>query len=246
MAFAQRMRVVSTSKKSRVVVGLDLRLKDPKALKERAKQVIVGVHDKVCAVKVNFHLLLPLGIGELTEVVNEAHCRDLPVIADIKLNDISSTNLVATEILWDIGFDAVICNPFVGFEEGLGPSIEFAHRRGKGVILLAYMSHRGAVEGYGLDVVYGGELCKIYDVFVRRAVNWKADGLIVGATNPQLISHVRENCGGIPIFSPGLITQGGDPREAVKAGADYLIVARAIAEAVDPSTRAKEIQVSTW
>ena len=246
MAFAERIRKASADRMSRIVVGLDLKLKDPEALKERAKQVIVGVHEDVCAVKVNFHLLLPLGIKDLREVVDEAHRHHLPVIADIKLNDVSSTNLAATEILWNVGFDAVICNPFVGFEEGLGPSVEAAHARGKGIILLAYMSHKGAVEGYGLDVVVGGRICKMYDVFVQRAIDWKADGLIVGATNPRLIAHVKERCDGIPIFSPGLIVQGGDPREAIEAGADYLIISRAIAEAEDPSAKAREIRLLTW
>ena len=246
MAFAQRIKEASSSKKSRIVVGLDIKSKDPRQLEQKAESILDFVREEVCAVKINFHLLIPLGIPELSKIVRKAHKYSLQVIADVKLNDISSTNLAATEILWDIGFDAVISNPFVGFAEGLGPCIEEAHKRGRGIILLTYMSHKGAVEGYDLDVLYEGKVLKMYDLFIQRAISWAADGLIVGATNPHMISHVRENAKNIPIFSPGLFSQGGDPKETVEAGADYLIIARGIIEAVDPLVKAREIRLATW
>jgi orotidine-5'-phosphate decarboxylase len=240
------MNEISLNKESRIVVGLDFQSQSPQQLFKKAKKIISLVHEEVCAIKINFHLLLPLGISEINKIVVGAHKFNLQVIADMKLNDISSTNLVTTKILWDAGFDAVISNPFVGFEDGLGPCIEEAHKRGKGIILLTYMSHKGAVEGYGLDVFYEGKLQKMYDLFIQRAINWSVDGLVVGATSPQIISHVRSKAKSIPIFSPGLITQGGDPKEAVKAGADYLIVARGIIEAVDPLIEARKIRTTTW
>ena len=246
MAFAQRIREASVSKQSRIVVGLDLTSEDYSQLAQKAEHIIDLVQGEICAVKINFHLIIPLGISELSRIAMEAHKHGLQVIADIKLNDVSSTNLAATEILWKAGFDAVISNPFVGFVEGLGPCLEEAHKRGKGMILLIYMSHRGAVESYDLDVLYGGQVQKMYDIFIQRAVSWAVDGLVVGATKPEIIAHVKEEARGIPIFSPGLIAQGGDPKEAVKAGADYLIVARGIIAAADPLLKAKEIRAATW
>ncbi|MGD0329448.1 MAG: orotidine 5'-phosphate decarboxylase [Nitrososphaeria archaeon] len=246
MAFAQRIREASVSKKSRVVVGLDLTSEDFSQLAQKAEHIIDLVQGEICAVKINFHLIIPLGISELSRIVTEAHKHGLQAIADIKLNDISSTNLAATEILWKVGFDAVISNPFVGFVEGLGPCLDEAHKRGKGMILLIYMSHRGAVENYELDVLYEGQVQKMYDLFVQRAISWAVDGLVVGATKPEIIAHVKEEARGIPIFSPGLIAQGGDPKEAVKAGADYLIVARGIIAAADPLLKAREIRAATW
>jgi len=246
MAFAQRIREASFSKQSRIVVGLDLTSEDSRQLAQKAEHIIDLVQGEICAVKINFHLIIPLGISELSRIVMKAHKHGLQVIADIKLNDVSSTNLAATEILWKAGFDAVISNPFVGFVEGLGPCLEEAHKRGKGVILLIYMSHRGAVESYDLDVLYGGQVQKMYDIFIQRAVSWAVDGLVVGATKLEIIAHVKEEARGIPIFSPGLIMQGGDPKEAVKAGADYLIVARGIIAAADPLLKAKEIRAATW
>jgi orotidine-5'-phosphate decarboxylase len=246
MAFAQRMREASLNKRSRIVLGLDLKSEDHANLAQEAEHVVELVQGEVCAVKINLHLIIPLGAPELSQIVKKAHGYGLQAIADIKLNDVSSTNLAATEILWNIGFDAVISNPFVGYVEGLEPVLVEAHKRGRGVILLIYMSHKGAVEGYELDVLYKGKPQKMYDLFVEKAVSWAADGLVVGATKPQIIAHVKGKARNIPIFSPGNIAQGGDPKEAVKAGADYLIIARGILEAADSFLRAREIRAATW
>ena len=245
--FKKRIRDISLHKKSRIVVGLDVKLKNPYELTSKVEDILDQVQDEVCAIKVNFHLLFPLrSIEDLSKIIDKAHDYSLQAIADVKLNDVSSTNLAATEILWDAGFDAVIANPFTGYSEGLGPVIDDAHRKDKGVILLIYMSHKGAIDGYGLDVLYEGKVRKMYDIFVERAVNWGADGLVVGATNPEMITHIKSEAKGIPILSPGVIAQGGSPKEAVLAGADYLIVARAIIEAEKPKEKAREIREITW
>jgi orotidine-5'-phosphate decarboxylase len=44
-------------------------------------------------------------------------------------------------------------------------------------------------------------------------------GLVVGATYPGELSHVREVAPTLPILVPGIGAQGGDPQAAVKAGA---------------------------
>ncbi len=246
MAFPERIKKASLEKGSRIVLGLDLKPDQPENLLTRALKIIDEVKDEVCGIKVNLHLIIPLGFRELKAIVDRAHDFGLLSIADLKLNDIYSTNITATDILWNIGFDAVICNPFVGFEEALGPCIESAHLLGRGVITLTYMSHRGAVEGYGLDVLIEGKPLKMYDIFVERAVRWNVDGLVVGATNPAIIKYVKNKVKTIPIFSPGVFVQGGDPKEAVRAGSDYLIVARAIIESNDIKKKAKEIKAITW
>jgi orotidine-5'-phosphate decarboxylase len=101
-------------------------------------------------VKINFHLLIPLDIREIAKLNGTIHSKDLVSIADINLNEIDNTNEVARSYLWDSGFDAVIVNPFAGFKGGLD-IVYKAHPVGKGVISLAYMSHPGADERYGLE-----------------------------------------------------------------------------------------------
>lgn len=225
--------IASSSKKhsSRVILALDLTGPTDTRV-DRAAKLLSRVGDLVAGVKVNWHLLLPAGLKGLSEVMSACGSKGLPVIADMKLNDISSTNLEATELLFSSGFSAVIANPFVGAEEGLSEVMTDARARGKGVVLLVYMSHAGAGEGYGLS--FGGE--PLYMEFARRAREWRADGVIVSAKSLPIIHRVRGVLSGDQlILSPGVGYQGGKAdRSVVEAGTDYAIVGRSIIEAADP------------
>ena len=154
---------------------------------------------------------------------------------DAKVNDIGATNQVIAEYYFAAGFDAIIANPFVGWEEGMKPLFDVSKRLNRGVILLTYMSHKGAAEGYGQTVVdpYTGEQIPQYVSFARKAVQWGADGVVVGATHPEKIAEVKTILQGkAAIYSPGVGVQGGGAESAVRAGSDYLIVGREITMAI--------------
>ena len=227
-----RDRLVSSSKQhgSRVVLALDVT--GPQHTRpERAAKILHELEGRIAGVKVNFQLLLPRGLEGISEVAGICSDNALPLIADIKLNDVEPTNLDAVELLFGNGMDAVIANPFVGFDEGLSRVIYRARALDKGVILLVYMSHAGAKEGYGIKV--GGE--PMYLEFARRVRDWQADGAIVSSKSLQAITQVRKILGRDRlILSPGVGTQGGDAGSAVKAGTDFAIVGRSIIEASDP------------
>lgn len=247
MSFKQRMAEAARRKGSRVVLALDFPVQEPTALLFQSLKVLEETHQHICAVKINHHLVLPLGLyHQLQEVLKLAHDYDLPVIMDCKINDIGNTNQVIAEHYYRAGFDAVIANPFVGWEEGLKPVFETARKTGKGVILLAYMSHKAAAEGYGQTVKHprNGKLTSQYMVFAEKALEWNADGAVVGATYPEKIREIhavlRDK---VPIFSPGVGAQGGEVEEAVKAGASYLIVGRTITQSSQPAVEAERLAV---
>jgi orotidine-5'-phosphate decarboxylase len=246
--FVERIWESAEQHSSCIVLALDYTYDEPKQLLEKAMSIIEETGSGLAAVKINFHLLFPLGLEEARKVIDAAHQKRLQVIADIKLNDIASTNLAAGKYLWKVGFDAVIVNPIVGFNEALGPIIEQAHSAGKGVIFLVYMSHKGAEEGYNLTVLdEAHNNIKMHNLFLERAMDWGADGVVVGATKPQAISEVASQVKGkIPIFSPGVGAQGGSPVEAVQAGADYLIIGRTILLADDPVAATERIRRAAW
>lgn len=236
--FNDRMRASVAERRSRVVLALDL--SDPYERRlAHAEEVLQATKSRIAAVKVNHHLLLPFGLVGLRKVIGICKDAALPLIADLKLNDIESTNLNAVDSLLAYGFDAVIANPFVGREEGLGNVVERVHSKNGGILLLVYMSHKGAAEGYSLRLE-GGE--PIYRVFAKRARDWNADGVVVSAKSGEMIAEAREIVGkDCLIFSPGIGAQGGDARAGASFGADFLIVGRSITESADPTKALREI-----
>jgi orotidine-5'-phosphate decarboxylase len=231
--FHERISRAAAAKKSPVVLALDPPA-NRRGLSEFATKTIRAVEQHVCAIKMNFHLILPLSAPEISRINKLVHSCGLQSIADIKLNDIENTNEVAVDHLVRMGFDAVIANPFIG-RDGLAALVQNAHKLDTGVIALVYMSHPGAKEGFGLEV--GGR--GLYRKFLERAVDAGADGIVVGATQLDILRQVSRQ---LPVYSPGIGTQGGDAGEALRSGADYLIIGRSIVEARQPAKIAKEIQ----
>jgi len=242
------MEETANKKESSIVLALDFPFHNPEKREEllaKAQDVLEAVHAYICAVKINHHLLLPLGTFDgVQQLVKRIHEKGLLAIMDCKVNDIGATNQVIAEYYYAAGFDALIANPFVGWEEGLKPIFDTARRLQRGVVLLAYMSHKGANEGYG-QTIYDGETgakTAQYISFAKKALKWNADGVVVGATYPEKIREIHEILGeNVPIYSPGIGVQGGAAETAVKAGACYLIVGRGITLAQNPREAAKRL-----
>jgi orotidine-5'-phosphate decarboxylase len=166
---------------------------------------------------------------------------------DCKVNDIGATNQTIAEYYYAAGFDALIANPFIGWEEGLQPIFSVAQKHQRGVILLAYMSHKGAAEGYGQTVIDSETHMetKQYLAFAKKALKYGADGVVVGATVPEKIREIHQVLGeNVPIYSPGVGAQGGGAATALEAGARYLIVGREIVQAQNPAAAAEKLKTS--
>src|SRR5579863_4573746 len=237
-SFRTLMEASAKSSKSRIVLSLDLPFHEENVdkLGQEAEKILRDTMEYACAVKFNFHLIGPLSLDELASLNEIIKQQGLPSIADLKLNDIDNTNRVATEYLWKAGFSAVIVNPFVGYNGGLDGVISRARELRKGVITLAYMSHKGASEGYGLVLNDGRTL---FELFLDRANEWRADGIVVGSTQEDKIRFARKRIQPeIKIYSPGSGAQGGDPLASLKAGSDYIIVGRSIVESRNPREEA--------
>jgi len=251
LSFKARIEETAKNKASRIVLALDFPFQNPENrenLLAKAQSVLEAVHPYICAVKINHHLVLPLGtFNGVQKLISRIHEKELPAIMDCKANDIGASNQVIAEYYYAAGFDALIANPFVGWEEGLKPIFDVARKQQRGVILLAYMSHKGATEGYGQTVCDAetGKKTPQYVVFARKALQWDADGVVVGATVPEKIREIHEILGEkVPIYSPGIGAQGGAAETALKAGARYLIVGREITLAQNPAQAAKALAAS--
>jgi orotidine-5'-phosphate decarboxylase len=251
LSFKAKIEETAKNNESQIVLALDFPFQSPEnraSLLAKAQNVLEAVHPYVCAVKINHHLVLPLGTFDgVQKLVTRIHDKGLLAIMDCKANDIGASNQVIAEYYYAAGFDALIANPFVGWEEGLKPIFDIARKLQRGVILLAYMSHKGATEGYGQTVCDAetGKKTPQYVFFAKKALQWDADGVVVGATVPEKIREIHEVLGKkVPIYSPGIGAQGGATEVALKAGARYLIVGREITLEQDPAEAAKKLRAS--
>jgi orotidine-5'-phosphate decarboxylase len=235
----------SSLRKGRIILANDLDYVNIQKLEKKTISNIQSLGKYLCAIKFNFHVMLPLGEKSLSKINQLAHHEGLQTIADMKLNDIGNTNMIAIKRLWKCGFDAVIANPIMG-TENLKELVKAAHNEGRGVITLVHMSHRGAKLGYGLNVqnTNTGKIQKLHDLFLKWSYSSNVDGIVVGATVPDIIACTKKTMRGrcCDIYSPGVGTQGGDAKKALQAGSSYLIVGRTILNSKDPLLEAKKLQ----
>jgi len=227
--FSEEIKALSQKKESRLVLALDV---DPSSLYK-----FFRLSSSILAFKLNLPLLITLSSKEIKALISKAKDLEILTIADVKLNDIGNTNLKVANLLWDLGFDALIVNPIVGYEDGLKEVIERSKKLGKGIINLVYMSHKGAEEFY----------LNLYQKFLEKSLIWEVDGIVVGATNLKVLEEVSKKVKGkLLIFSPGIGFQGGKAKEAIRKGSDFIIVGRSILESEDPEFMAERIRQESW
>ena len=72
------------------------------------------------------------------------------------------------------------------------------------------------------------------------------DGIIVGATYPDIIKQCKRRINGsLDIYSPGVGVQGGNARNVIDSGSDYLIIGRTIINSKNPLQTIKGIHSQT-
>lgn len=227
-SYRDRIANISMDNKSFIILALDL---EPRYHNLKyIENLISNIYPFLCAIKINFHLILPFGKKGIAKINRVIHSYGLLSIADIKLNDISNTNQITLRYLHSMGFDSVIVNPIIG-QKQLKSLVRFAHKLGMGVISLAYMSHENASEGYSLNVAQGksnkSKILPLFEIFLNYAKKSNVDGIVVGATHLKTLKYIS-SVSSIPIYSPGIGIQGGNPKLAVDNGSNFLIIGRSI------------------
>ncbi len=146
----------------------------------------------------------------------------LPVLADAKRGDISTTAAHQATALFDIlGADAVTINPYVG-GEGLAP---FLDRVDRFAYVLCRTSNPGAGELQDLvvepDPSSDAPSEPLYLRVARRAATWGPGGtvgVVVGATAPAELRAIRSLAPDLAFLVPGIGAQGGDLEAVLETG----------------------------
>ncbi len=190
---------------------------------QRARTVAKALVGRVDAVKVNWPLVLAAGPDIVREFATASY-----VLCDFKIADIPNTNRLIVEQALAHGASGVICHAFAG-EDSVRACVEAA--TGAEVFVVTELSHPGGQE----------YTAKHAEDFARLAVRAGAAGIIAPATRPERVQLLRRLVGDRLILAPGVGAQGGKPADAIRAGADAVIVGRALYEAADPARAAESI-----
>ncbi len=190
---------------------------------ERALRVAEQVKEYVDAIKVNYPLVLSAGM----EIV-EALSKMAPVICDFKVADIPNTDRLIVEQVRKRGASGIIVHAFTG-TDSMKAAVDAAGDMD--VFAVTEMSHPGGKEF----------TAKVADELADVAINAGASGIIAPATRPDRIRHLRARIGDMLILSPGVGAQGGSARDTIEAGADFIIVGRAIYKSENPAESARRI-----
>ncbi len=190
---------------------------------EKALKIVEQVAEYIDAVKINWPLVLSEGPEMITKL-----SKYTDVICDFKVADIPNTVSLIVSNAVKRGASAVIVHAFTG-DDSLKAAVEAAGDAD--IYAVTEMSHPG---GKMFTAKHAEEMAKL-------GVECGAAGFIAPATRPERIAAIRAIIGDKLILSPGVGAQGGSASSAIKAGADYVIVGRAIYKADDPKAVAKSI-----
>ena len=233
--------------RSMLCVGLD---PDPDRINmdviDFCRHIVDETADLVCAFKPQIAYFAALGLEDgLRELIDHIHATtDVPVLLDGKRGDIgASAERYAEEVFERFDADATTVNPYLGFES-IEPYLRYQDR---GVFILCRNSNPGSewLQRHPADA-------PTYLRVAEAAVDWDAGSgnvmLVAGATYPEDLRRIREQCGEMPILVLGVGAQGADLETTLRAGRDSrglgLIVSssRAILYADSPRQAALELR----
>jgi orotidine-5'-phosphate decarboxylase len=234
-------RLAPLHAKDRIVFPLDV------PSEADAKRWVALLADAVGMFKVGLELFVRCGPA----MVEFIQCRSAGgVFLDLKLHDIPETVARAMKGIAELGVKlaTVHCgeNPRM-----LEAAVSAAAGR-VGVLGITVLTSVSAADmaAAGFQVEPGGDLSRLV---LRRAQTAKTAGCAGIVCSGLEVGAIKQNCGRdflavTPGIRPGGVSPGRDdqvrivtPAEAVRAGADYLVIGRPIRDARDPVAAAQSI-----
>ena len=207
--------------KNNIILAMDLM-----DLKE-AERVCESINEYIDTIKIGYPLTLAEGLSTIGFFKDNF---DYKVICDYKVADIPATNEKIANQTFDAGADAIICHGFVG-SDSVDACKTSAEDHGGEIFLLTEMSHPGAIKFLQPNA----------DEIARMGVEMGITNYVAPSTRPKSLSEIRDIVGKDAfMISPGVGTQGGDPRETLKYS-NALIIGRSIYNAEDPEKATKDI-----
>lgn len=226
---------VSTRSDDRLIVALDV----PNLL--QGMELVQKLGETVSFYKIGLGMLTGGGLALANELKQEHGKR---IFLDMKLFDIGATVEAAVRGLaqYELDFLTVHGDPQVvrAAAAGKGPSMKIL-----AVTILTSLDRTDL----DANMILPGDIHEITVERARRALEAGADGVIASPQEAALIRALPEAKGRL-IVTPGVRPQGaalGDqkrvatPAQALKDGADHIVVGRPIWAAADPAAAARAV-----
>ncbi|HMK90634.1 MAG TPA: orotidine-5'-phosphate decarboxylase [Methylocystis sp.] len=221
------------SARERVIVALDVDSVDS------ARALIAALGETIGFYKIGLELAYAGGLG-LGRELKQSGKR---VFLDLKLHDIGATVERATRQIAAIGADFLTVH---GYEQTMRAARAGAGESGVRLLAVTVMTSYDDD-----DLARAGYACGVGELVAKRAKQAKdclMDGLIL---SPQELRTARTLVGPEMILvTPGVRPEWASandqkramtPRNAMDAGADYLVIGRPITRAADPRAAAERI-----
>lgn len=215
----------------------------------RAIELAGRLSDLISFYKVGLHLFTLGG----TQIVSQLKDLGVKVFLDLKFHDIPNTVADASRAAVSMGVD--MFNLHVGGgAEMMRAAVEAAHdeadRIGVEPPILLGVTILTSLDDARLKEIYGTGR-SVAEQVAHMAEMAREEGLDGVVASPLEIGLIRERCGeDFTIVTPGIRPRWaakGDqrrvmtPAEAIKAGADYIVIGRPIYTAADPAEAALKI-----
>jgi orotidine-5'-phosphate decarboxylase len=213
-----------------------------------ALKLVRELRHEVGLFKVGMELFMSQGPQVLTDLINKAHLSPAQIFLDLKLYDIPATvlgvikNLVPGALLFTLPSDL---GP-----TGLRKIVEAAGSAAILAVTVLTSTTAQDLRALGYDPSYWPDLTAL--VLLRAQVA-QAAGCAGVVCSGREAAAVRQACGpGFLIVCPGIRpawakVPGDDqqrvvtPGEAIKNGADFIVVGRPIRQAPDPAAAARQV-----
>jgi orotidine-5'-phosphate decarboxylase len=223
-SFAEELDKVIARKASLVCVGLD---PDPRRMPldnvfEFNRRIIDATHDLVAAFKPQLAFYEALGIPGLQALEKTVrYIRDKAphtlIVGDGKRGDIGSTAAAYATAMFDVwGFDATTVYSYQG-ADSVEPFLQYP---GRGVFIVCRSSNPSSRDFQDLRIAEESSP-RLFEKVADAAERWDTGGnvgIVVGATYPAELRLLRDAHPDMPFLVPGVGAQGGDAREAARAG----------------------------
>lgn len=219
--------------RDRLIVALDL------ADTQAAEAMVERLGDAVAFYKIGLELTYGGGLAMAERLIRQGK----QVFLDLKLHDIPNTVARATEQIAAIGATFLTVHAFPQTMRAAAGALGGSSMKLLAVtVMTSYDDADLAEAGYGL---------KVSELVARRAGQARKAGVHGLILSAEEAAAMRQAVGrDMLLVTPGIRPAGaaiGDqkrvmtPGEAIRAGADYLVVGRPVTQAADPKAAAEAI-----